>query len=136
MLVGHRRADVADPAPGAMPVTSATARIWAGAPYRRAPVGPTHTPIGTGDSAIRSISAAISASLTTAPRESTWRTSAWLCLSTAAVDRVADRFDHDVVEQAVDLEHVDRLDLRPGRLLLLGGHRVIRPDRGEDGDTA
>ncbi len=62
--------------PGAMPVTSATARSCAGEPYRRAPDGPTHTAIGIGASATRSSSASISSRPTMAPRVLTCRMSA------------------------------------------------------------
>ena len=63
-------------APGAMPMSWATAASCATRPMAREPDGPTQNDTGTGEAWIRSANSTIRSSVTTAPALSTWKTTA------------------------------------------------------------
>ena len=79
---------------------------------RAAPLGPTQIAIGTFDAATSSSRAAIWSSSITAFRLFSWMTSAWTCWLSARSIALLDEVGLDGVEQAGDLDHVDRRDLR------------------------
>ena len=122
--------------PGAMPVTSATARICAGVPYRRAPLGPTQTPIGTASRVdpAHQLRHGVVAHHRAAGVDLEDERLAPLLLG--SVDRVADLGDDDLVEQPAHLQHVDLRDHDVG-VVLSGsrrGEHAGSADGGEHGD--
>ena len=95
-----------------MPVTSATARICAGVPYRRAaPAGPTQTPIGSGASAISLQQLGHHVVTDDGAARVDLQHERLRALLVGPFDGVADLVDDDVVEQPADLQHVDRTDV-------------------------
>ena len=123
-------------APGAMPVTSATTSSCAGAPYRWAPVGPTHRPIGTGEASTERISSTIRSSSTTATLRVDLEDEGLAAVVDRPADRRLDLVGEDLVEQPRHLQHVDVGDHRAGVV----GRAVVavvlrRRRRSEDSES-
>ena len=83
--------------------------------------------IGSGASAMRSISASMSSRGTTAPRVLICSTRAWAPSCGRSLDGVVDGADDDRVEQPADLEDVDRAGT------LLGARRLPTGTQHGDG---